>query len=179
MKSANPLWLADIWAWWGWCTEQRASTLASCRPCCPWEKRMWIGLWAGGKQLCICLPALWALPGRGTGIASARPTKEHCLCDGKGDVLAVCRSECGFPCGPLRAALAAACTHSLPGRFGSHCQTTFWMTGLDGAKVSSHEQGGACKEMSQKQEGFRHNQELFRLENRLGNFWKSLIFWDS
>lgn len=63
--------------------------------------------------------------------------------------------------------LAAACTHSLPGRFGSPCQTTFWMTGLDGAKVSSHAQGEACMEMSQKQEGFRHKQEWCRLGNRL------------
>lgn len=43
------------------------------------------------------------------------------------------------------------------------------MTGLDGAEASSHAQGGACKEMSQKQEGFRHKQELFRLGNRLSN----------
>lgn len=143
----------------------------------PWrlllmENRMWVGLWPGGKQLCICLPALWALPGRGTGVASAKPTKEHCWCVGKGDVWTVCRSEDGFPCSPVRAALAAACTLSLPGRFGSHCHTTFWMTALDGAKVSSHAQGGACREMSQKQEGCRRKQELFRLGNRLSDFFK-------
>lgn len=102
-------------------TQQRASTLASCR-LLPMGKQD-VDRAVTNRKAALHLPPCTLSSAReGTGVASARPTKGHRLCGGKGDVLSVGRSECGFPRSPTCAALAAACTHSLPRRFGSHCQ---------------------------------------------------------